>query len=75
MNQTEKLLLKLDETAQHLERWKNMFAVKRALVEELLKDSEWLDKLEKAKSFGEVEKVLRLFAEAKKLKVKEILIK
>ena len=27
-----------------------------------------------AKSFGEVEKVLRLFAEAKKLKVKEILI-
>ena len=51
-----------------------MFAVKRAVLEELLKDSEWLDKLEKAKSFGEVEKVLRLFAEAKKLKVKEILI-
>ena len=52
-----------------------MFAVKRAVLEALLNDSEWLAKLEKAKSWGEVEKVLRLFAEAKKLKVKEILIK
>ena len=52
-----------------------MFAVNRELVEQLLKDSEWLDRLEKAKSFGKVEKVLRLFVEAKKLKVKEILIK
>ena len=52
-----------------------MFAVKRAVLEALLNDSEWLAKLEKAKSFGEVEKVLRKFAEAKKLKVKEILIK
>ena len=49
-----------------------MIAVKRVLVEELLKDSEWFDKLEKAKSFGEVEKVLRLFAEAKKLRIKEM---
>ena len=57
------------------ERCKNMFAVKRELVEQLLKDSEWLAKLEKAKSWGEVEKVLRKFAEAKKLKVKEIFIK
>jgi len=52
-----------------------MFAVKRELVEQLLKDSEWLAKLEKAKSWGEVERVLRSFAEAKKLKVKEIFIK
>ena len=52
-----------------------MFAVKRELVEQLLKDSEWVEKLMKAKSFGEVERVLRRFAEAKKLKVKEILIK
>jgi len=34
-----------------------MFAVKRAVLEELLRDSEWLEKLEKAKSFGEVERV------------------
>ena len=50
-----------------------MFAVKRAVLEALLNDSEWLAKLEKAKSFGEVEKVLRKFAEAKKLKVKEVM--
>ena len=52
-----------------------MFAVNRAVLEELLKDSEWLDKLEKAKSFGEVEKVLRLFAETKKLKVENCPLK
>ena len=52
-----------------------MFAVKRAVLEELLKDAEWVKLLEKAKNFAEVERVLRLFAEAKKLKVKEILIK
>jgi len=51
-----------------------MFAVNRAVLEELLKDSEWLEKLGRAKSFGEVENVLRKFAELKKLKVKEILI-
>ena len=51
-----------------------MFRVNCALIEELLKDAKWTEQLEKAKSFGEVEKVLRLFAEAKKLKVKEILI-
>ena len=52
-----------------------MFAVNRELVEQLLRDSEWLEKLGKAKSFGEVERVLRKFARAKKLKVKEIFIK
>ena len=52
-----------------------MFAVKRAVLEELFKDAEWVKRLEDAKSFREVEKVLRLFVEAKKLKVKEILIK
>ena len=40
-------------------------------MEELLKDSEWLEKLVKANNFGEVEKL----AEAKKLKVKEIFSK
>ena len=62
---------------EHFRREKGgkMFAVKRAVLEALLNDSEWLAKLEKAKSFGEVEKVLRKFAEAKKLKVKEIFIK
>ena len=40
------------------------------LVEELVKDSEWVEKLVKAKTFGEVERL----AEAKRLKVKEILI-
>ena len=49
----------------------SMFAVNRELVEELLKDSEWLDRLGKAKSFGEVEKVLRRFAKAKKIKIQE----
>ena len=52
-----------------------MFAVKRSVLEELLKDPKWIERLEKAKNFGEVERVLRSFAEAKKLKVKEIFIK
>ena len=52
-----------------------MFAVKRQVLEELLKDPKWTERLEKAKSFREVENVLRKFAELKKLKVKEILIK
>ena len=51
-----------------------MFAVKRALIEELLQNPEWVKRLEEAKSFREVENVLRKFAELKKLKVKEILI-
>jgi len=49
-----------------------MFAIKRSVLEELLRDSEWLEKLEKAKSFGEVERVLRRFAKAKKLRIKEM---
>jgi len=49
-----------------------MFAVKRAVLEELCKDPKWTERLEKAKSFREVEMVLRRFAEAKGLKVKEI---
>ena len=40
------------------------------IMEELVKDSEWVEKLVKAKSFGEVERL----AEAKKLEVKEVLI-
>ena len=52
-----------------------MFAVNRAVLEELFKDPKWTERLEKAKSFAEVERVLRRFAELKKLKVKEILIK
>ena len=52
-----------------------MFVVKRVVLEELFKDAEWVKRLEDAKNFAEVENVLRLFAEAKKLKVKEILIK
>ena len=52
-----------------------MFAVKRSVLEELFKDAEWVKRLEDAKSFREVEKVLRRFAEAKKLKVKEVFIK
>ena len=51
-----------------------MFGVSRVLIEELLKDAKWTEQLQKAKNFAEVERVLRLFAEAKKLKVKEILI-
>jgi len=49
-----------------------MFAVKRAVLEELCKDPKWTERLEKAKSFREVEMVLRRFAEAKGLKVEEI---
>ena len=49
-----------------------MFAVKRQLIQELLKDAEWTERLEKAKSFREVERVLRKFAEAKGLKVEEM---
>ena len=52
-----------------------MIAIKRSVLEELFKDPKWTEQLEKAKNFGEVERVLRLFVEAKKLKVKEILIK
>jgi len=68
-------LLRNKTNTPTLRKVKKMIAVKRVLVEELLKDSEWLDRLGKAKSFGEVEKVLRLFVEAKRSKVKEILIK
>ena len=49
-----------------------MFAVKRSVLEELFKDAEWTERLEKAKNFREVERVLRRFAEAKGLKVKEM---
>ena len=49
-----------------------MFAVKRVVLEELFKDAEWVKRLEDAKSFREVERVLRRFAEAKGLKVEEI---
>ena len=61
---------------EHFRREKGgkMFAVKRAVLEALLNDSEWLAKLEKAKSWGEVERVLRSFAEAKKMKVKEVML-
>ena len=52
-----------------------MFVVKRVVLEELFKDAEWVKRLEDAKNFAEVERVLRKFAELKKLKVKEILIK
>ena len=49
-----------------------MFAVKRQLIQELLKDAEWTERLEKAKNFREVERVLRSFARAKRLRIKEI---
>ena len=49
-----------------------MFAVKRQVLEELLKDPKWTERLEKAKNFREVERVLRRFAEAKGLEVKEM---
>ena len=49
-----------------------MFAVKRAVLEELFKDAEWVKRLEDAKSFREVEKVLRKFAKAKGLHVKKV---
>jgi len=49
-----------------------MFAVKRSVLEELFKDPKWTEQLEKAKNFGEVERVLRLFVEAKKLRIKEM---
>ena len=51
-----------------------MFAVKRALIEELLQNPEWVKRLEEAKSFREVERVLRRFARAKRLKVKEVML-
>ena len=51
-----------------------MFRVNCALIEELLKDAKWTEQLQKAKNFAEVERVLRRFVRAKKLKVKEILI-
>ena len=49
-----------------------MFRVNCALIEELLKDAKWTEQLEKAKSFGEVEKVLRRFAKAKNFKIQEV---
>jgi len=52
-----------------------MFAVKRSVLEELFKDAEWVKRLEDAKNFGEVERVLRSFAEAKGLKVKEVMLR
>ena len=45
-----------------------MFAVKRQLIQELLQNPEWVKRLEEAKSFREVENVLRKFAEAKGFK-------
>ena len=51
-----------------------MFAVKHVVLEELFKDAEWVKRLEDAKSFREVENVLRKFAKAKKLKVKEVML-
>ena len=51
-----------------------MFAVRREVLEELLKDAEWTERLEKAKNFREVERVLRRFARAKRLKVKEVML-
>ena len=49
-----------------------MIAIKRSVLEELFKDPKWTEQLEKAKNFGEVERVLRLFVEAKKLRIKEM---
>ena len=51
-----------------------MFVVKRSVLKELFKDAEWVKRLEDAKSFREVENVLRKFAEANKLKVKEVML-
>ena len=41
-------------------------------IEELLQNPEWVKRLEEAKNFREVEMVLRRFAEAKKLRIKEM---
>jgi len=49
-----------------------VIAIKRSVLEELSKDPKWTEQLEKAKNFGEVERVLRLFVEAKKLIIKEM---
>ena len=51
-----------------------MIAIKRSVLEELFKDPKWIERLEKAKNFAEVENVLRKFAELKKLKVKEVML-
>jgi len=46
-----------------------MFAFKRELLESLLEDPEWTRKLDEAKTSEQVQKVLLSFAEAKGLKI------
>lgn len=49
-----------------------MIAIKRKVIEELLKDPKWSKRLEEAKTMEEVLEVFRMFAEEKKLKVKTV---
>ena len=51
-----------------------MFAFKRELLENLLKDPEWARKLDEAITSEQVRKVLLSFAEAKGLKVINVMM-
>jgi mannitol/fructose-specific phosphotransferase system IIA component len=48
------------------------FAVRREILIELLKDKEYVERLEKAKNLNEVIEVLKAFAENKGYKVAEV---
>ena len=57
---------------QALQKRQHGLAMSRRFVEALMKDAEWLAKLEKAQTMAEVERVLRGFGKAKGFKVMEV---
>ena len=67
-SQNDKTMIRDKQVAVLRFYTKNVTKKATQIMEELVKDSEWVEKLVKAKSFGEVERL----AEAKRLKVKEV---
>ena len=57
---------------QALQKRQHTLAMSRRFVEALMKDAEWLAKLEKAQTMAEVERVLSGFGKAKGFKVMEV---
>ena len=57
---------------QALQKRQHALAMSRRFVEALMKDAEWLAKLEKAQTMAEVERVLSGFGKVKGFKVMEV---